>query len=147
MYLALNWPYMAAEGEQDTTRAHVQTYVPAYQKEKWARDADELDMSLSEFVRSMVQAGRSDFSPDIGEAVGATSDEAPADPSSGPDSGGEGLEDRVAEILAHGEFYDWDELVAALTDDVEDRLEATLQELQAENRVRYSGRNGGYTLE
>ena len=35
---------------------------------------------------------------------------------------------------------------SALTDDIEDRLESTLQELQSKGRVVYSGRHGGYTL-
>ncbi|MEZ3114717.1 DUF5805 domain-containing protein [Halobaculum sp. MBLA0147] len=36
----------------------VTTRVPAYQKEAWRADAEELGMSQSEFVRTMVQAGR-----------------------------------------------------------------------------------------
>ena len=51
---------MAADGEERTS---VRTYVPEYQKEAWAAHADELDMSQSEFVRTMVQAGRSGFEP------------------------------------------------------------------------------------
>jgi hypothetical protein len=39
-------------------RVPVTTRVPGYQKEAWLDDADELDMSQSEFVRTMVQAGR-----------------------------------------------------------------------------------------
>jgi hypothetical protein len=33
-----------------------------------------------------------------------------------------------------------------VTEDVEDRLESTLEGLQDDNRVRYSGRDGGYVL-
>jgi hypothetical protein len=33
-----------------------------------------------------------------------------------------------------------------LTDDVEERLENALQDLQADGKVQHSGRNGGYTL-
>lgn len=75
-----------------------------------------------------------------------SADEPAATPSSTPEPRGSGVEDRVVDILESDEFYDWDELVAALTDDVEERLEDALQELQADGEVQYSGRNGGYTL-
>lgn len=42
----------------DTDRVTVTVYVREYQKEEWTDHADRLDMGLSEFVRSMVQAGR-----------------------------------------------------------------------------------------
>ncbi|SFS06678.1 hypothetical protein SAMN05216559_3078 [Halomicrobium zhouii] len=137
---------MASDGDVDTGRAHVQTYVPEYQKAEWASEAEALNMSLSEFVRSMVQAGRSDISVDTDVAAIESADEPAATPSSTPEPRGSGVEDRVVDILESDEFYDWDELVAALTDDVEERLEDALQELQADGEVQYSGRNGGYTL-
>ncbi|WP_225334161.1 DUF5805 domain-containing protein [Halomicrobium urmianum] len=137
---------MATEEDVDTSRARVQTYVPAYQKDEWKRHADELDMSLSEFVRSMVQAGRSGFEG-IERNETAAQEDADEGRPSGPDPRGERLEDRVLEILSDGEFYEWDALVAALTENVEDRLEETLQDLQSRDEVRYSGRNGGYTIE
>ncbi|MFT4957036.1 MAG: hypothetical protein ACI9EZ_000344, partial [Halobacteriales archaeon] len=45
----------------DTERSVVKTYVPAYQKALWQRQAETLEMSQSEFVRTMVQAGRRGF--------------------------------------------------------------------------------------
>ena len=138
---------MATDGGADADRARVQTYVPAYQKEAWAADADEFDMSLSEFVRSMVQAGRRGFSTDPPENDDPSLEDSAATPSSDRDPGGTPLEDRVVAILSEDACHDWDELVEELTDDVEDRLEDALQQLQADDRVRYSGRNGGYTLE
>lgn len=137
---------MATEGSERTS---VRTYVPAYQKEIWQSHADELGMSQSEFIRAMVQAGRSGFEPDespqsTGED-GTTNPEEAGSPDANP--GGNGLEDRVVDVLAGGDHYDWDELVAALTDDIEQRLDETLQELQSAGRVRYSGRHGGYVLD
>jgi ribosomal protein L17 len=52
----------------------------------------------------------------------------------------------VIESLATDEHLDWEQLLEALTDDIESRLEDALAELQDENVVRYSGRHGGYTL-
>ncbi|MDQ2048876.1 DUF5805 domain-containing protein [Natronolimnohabitans sp. A-GB9] len=118
----------------DTEKKYVKTYVPAYQKKAWQDHADELDMSQSEFVRTMVQAGRKGFEP---------RDEEPD--SEGSDPGGNGLETRVLELL-ESDTYSWDELLEAVSDDIESRLDDALEELQADNRIRYSGRHGGYTL-
>ncbi len=121
--------------ESSTERTAVKTYVPAYQEELWAEHAEELGMSKSEFVRTMVQAGRKGF-----EGVDSGSD-----PQGSEAENGVAFEDRVVSAL-EGETRSWDELLAALTDDVETRLDGALSDLQAENRVRYNGREGGYTL-
>jgi hypothetical protein len=52
----------------------------------------------------------------------------------------------VVESLTEDGPLDWDELVDRLVADVEDRLDDTLASLQDENRLRYSGRDGGYVL-
>jgi hypothetical protein len=134
----------AMASEKETSRKRVQTYVPAYQKDTWERHADALDMSLSEFVRSMVQAGRKGFDP---EARNEGSPEPATGPSSTPEPQGSGLEEQVLSTLSREAYVDWDELLAGVTDEVEDRLDTTLQELQDEGTVRYSGRHGGYVLE
>jgi hypothetical protein len=133
----------------DSTRSSVRTYVPAYQKDHWQSHADDLDMSLSEFVRTMVQAGRSGFEPPEPPASSETSKNKTAEETGSPGTnpGGNGLEDRVIEVLADGNHYDWEQLRGALTDDIEKRLDDTLQELQSTGRVRYSGRHGGYVLD
>ncbi|RQG89798.1 hypothetical protein EA462_07200 [Natrarchaeobius halalkaliphilus] len=118
----------------DTSRKSIKTYVPAYQKDEWRSHADELDMSQSEFVRTMVQAGRKGFT---------SGSEEPDSPASDP--GGNVLETRVLELLST-DTYSWDELLEAVSDDIESRLDETLEDLQSTNRIRYSGRHGGYTL-
>lgn len=134
-----------ADSEQDTTRTSVKTYVPAYQRAEWDDHAEELDMSRSEFVRMMVQAGRRGFegtreresdSENTGGQEPPTGDASPAN-----------LEETVLETLTVDQYLSWDELLRAVTDDIEQRLEETLQDLQANDEIRYSGRNGGYTLE
>ncbi len=133
----------------ETERTSVRTYVPAYQKEIWQVHADELDMSQSEYVRTMVQAGRSGFEPpETDRQEGEAQEPTPTEPHS-PDAtpGVDGLEDRVLDVLRDGDHYDWDALLAELTDDIEQRLDETLQELQSADRVRYSGRHGGYVLD
>lgn len=129
---------MGAESEADTDRAVVKTYVPAYQKAEWQDRADELGMTQSEFVRTMVQAGKRGYfeAPDT-DSGAPTEDE---------NDGTDQLEERVQRVLSSDEYLSWERLLEAITADIEDQLEDTLAELQDENVVRYSGRNGGYTL-
>jgi hypothetical protein len=130
---------MAADGETDTSRVTVKTYLPAYQKDEWQAHADQLGMSQSEYVKTMVQAGRRGYLEGSAE-----SDEEQTNDGTG--KSGADLRDRVTAVLETDEHLDWDELLEALTDRIEDRLEDTLADLQDENRVRYSGRHAGYTL-
>lgn len=118
-------------------RSRVVTYVPNHQKELWEERAEDLGMSTSEFVRTMVQAGSRGF--EEGRAV----DTGSADGT----PGGEGLEARVLDALRDADKLSWEELLATVTDDVEQRLEETLDSLQSTNRVKYSGRDGGYVLD
>lgn len=134
---------MSSDG-QNTERATVATYVPAYQKAEWAEHADRLGMTQSEFVRTMVQAGRREFGvPDSGHTDDATAETGGAEST---ESTADGFEHRVEEALSASEYLSWDELVASLTDDIESRLDQTLQELQSADVVTYSGQHGGYTL-
>ena len=131
--------------EADTDRTVVKTYVPAYQREEWDDHADELDMSRSEFVKTMVQAGRHGFGAE--ETATETETESSPDREDESDSGtSESLEAEVLEMLSEGP-RDWEELLAELTAEIEDDLDETLQSLQEAGEVRYSGRDGGYVLE
>ena len=128
-----------ATDEPSMERTSVKTYVPAYQKEEWARHAEDLGMSQSEFVRTMVQAGRADFEiPSVDEPATIP------DRTESTDTGN--FEERIVAALERNAVLDWDELVDQLIDDVEDDLDAALGQLQDENRIRYSGRDGGYVL-
>ncbi|MFT4883524.1 MAG: hypothetical protein ACI8U4_001031 [Natronomonas sp.] len=133
---------MSSDGE----RVSVQTYVSSSQRELWREEADDLDMSQAEYVRTMIQAGRRSFDLDSGSSLN-TNPRNPDQPDSDhPTPGVDGLKDRILDVLRSEEFADWDTLLAGVTDDIEDRLEETLDELQSEDRVRYSGRHGGYTV-
>ena len=144
--------------EVDTERTSVKTYVPAYQREVWERHAEELDMSRSEFVRTMVQAGRRSF--ESGGENTSVADFTATDSSEGvqangaggnvvdvPDVGGgeNDLDARILEILDREGTLSWDDLLTELTGDMEQRLETALDRLQRENTIQYSGRHGGYT--
>lgn len=132
---------MGSDADADTSRTVVQAYVPAYQRDNWDEHAEQLGMSRSEFVKTMVQAGRSTVAdgeiPDIMEGLD----------SDGDDDGDTGdLSTEIVELLTEAEAMSWEELLAALTDDIETRLDETLQELQESNQIRYSGRADGYVL-
>ena len=135
--------------QDGTERTVVKTYVPAYQRDTWDEHADRLDMSRAEFVRSMVQAGRRGFGSDSdSDKPAETSEASQAEGGSDeptPESH-DTLETQIVGMLSEGP-RDWDELLGALTADIEGRLDETLQELQDEGRVRYSGPDGGYVLE
>jgi hypothetical protein len=121
---------MPADAEFDTEKVAVKTYVPAYQKDEWADHADDLGMSQSEFVRTMVQAGRRQF--EVGEQPGSPA----ADPR------GNALEDRVLDTLEEGGPLPFDDLVDAVRDDVERRVEDAVESLQSANRIKHSPRRG-----
>jgi hypothetical protein len=131
----------------DDERVAVQTYVPAAQRDRWQREAEERDMSHAEYVRTMVQAGRRSFelrtAPTDSDTESENSEEGESSTST---PRVDGLEDRVLDILREAEFVDWETLLAGVTNDIEDRLEETLEDLQSEDRIRYSGRHGGYTV-
>lgn len=134
---------MSAEGEADTSRTSVKVYVPTYQKQIWEEHAEQLDMSQSEYVRTMVQAGRKGFEAPPTDGQMET---IPETPSRNVTPGVEDLETRLLDILAEGDHPDWDELVERLAGDFEERLDDALGTLQQENKIQYSGRHGGYTL-
>lgn len=133
---------MATDPETDTSRTVVQVYVPAYQRDLWDEHAEELDMSRSEFVKTMVQAGRRGFGAETGP------------PQSQSGVGGESIFDdrtdlkaRILDSLEADECLSWSELRTTVTGDIETRLEDALQALQNEGKVRHSPREGGYVLE
>jgi hypothetical protein len=128
---------------EETDRTAVRTYVPAYQKDEWAKAAEAMDMSRSEFVRTMVQAGRQEFEVP-GRSDGGSQDR--AEPDEGDITPGvEPLKTRILDALEDGPLS-WEAIIAEVTEDVERRAEDCLQELQAADRLRYSGREGGYVL-
>ena len=130
--------------DADTERVGVRTYVSRSQKSEWAGEADELDMSQAEFVRTMVQAGRRSFGLDESDDPTEQKREEPRTGDATP--GVDGLQTRLLGLLDSEAYLSWDELVAGLTDDIEDRLDGALGDLQEQGRVTHSGRHGGYTL-
>lgn len=135
----------------DTERTAVRTYVPTYQKEEWVGQAEEMDMSLSEFVRTMTQAGRRGFDGGRSRDNAANDEETPPEePCSGDATPGvEDVETVLLDALRE-EARSYDELVDVALGDVResvaDDVNDALQSLQASNDVTHDPRAGGYTL-
>ena len=141
---------MASQESVDTERTVVTTYVPAYQKATWKAHAEEMDMSLSEFVRSMVQAGRRGFGAADGSAAQQpTTDERTADaeeqPSVDATPGGD-TRRMVLQALETQQPLEWDALVREAIGDLEADVQESIEALQQENQIMHSGREGGYVL-
>ena len=113
--------YTASVGSamSQSDRVSVQTYVPAAQRDRWREEADELDMSQAEYVRTMVQAGRRSFDLETGGTGGPTDD--PGSPDTTPR--GDGLKDRILDVLDESGVTGWETLLSAVTDDFEARLD------------------------
>lgn len=149
---------MADRDSVDTDSAVVTTYVPAYQKAEWESHADDLGMSQSEFVRSMVQAGRRGFGTviegddaDVEVRVPHTGRHNPSNNhvekgvSTGSNPGGE-LSETLLQTLEENGPLSWNELVDDVVGDIEDRLNDAIYELQTENKITHSPRAGKYVL-
>lgn len=134
---------MSSESERDTSRVVVQTYLPSYQRDVWDEHAEELGMSRSEFVRAMVQAGRRGFGAE--ESVQQQASEPTDAPAQS--AGAASLEDQIVEQIGEHGALSWEDLLTEFTDDIEGRLERSLESLQESGRVRHSGPAGGYVLE
>lgn len=128
-----------SESDVDTSRTVVRTYVPAYQRDEWDSHAEDLDMSRSEFVRTMVQAGRRGFGDDIHEPGEDSETSQESDDSS--------LDDQIRSAIDENGPLTWDELLSSVTGDIERRLDESIQRLQNTNEIRYSGRDDGYVLQ
>lgn len=111
------------------SRVAVKTYVPEEQKQIWATHADEMNMTMSEFIRTMVQSGRSPFTVET-------------PPSSDANPGGDDLETAILDILRDGPAT-FDELSESIIGDLEEQLDRTLMEM---DQVVVSGRTGEYRL-
>lgn len=140
-----------SETESNTDRTSVMTYVSPAQKQEWVTHAETLNMSQSEFVRTMVQAGRRDFTvPDRSsittETASRNTDSTNTNTNNSANTQTNSLRARVIDALTADTYHEWDELLAIVSENIEERLDKTLAELQEASVITYSGRHGGYTL-
>lgn len=139
--MGLFWVDMS-DSDQDTSQVVVQTYVPAYQRNEWDEHAGDLDMSRSEFVRTMVQAGRRGFGEDEDGDLHDGVDANPQDESMQRENE---LKPEILKALQN-DPVSWEELIERIVGDIESQVETTLKELEDADKLRYSGPKGGYVL-
>jgi hypothetical protein len=138
---------MADANDDAGERAVVTTYVPEYQKQQWKHHAEDLDMSQSEFVKAMVQAGRRGFGADA-QSLDSTTPFSSSE-SQGSDGGNgenDDLKQTVLAALDENPYLTWEELLESVIGDVETALEETITSLQENNEITHSPRRGGYVL-
>lgn len=131
---------MSSQDSVDTDRTVVTTYVPAYQKSAWESHAAELGMSQSEFVRSMVQAGRRGFGADSEDP--SNESDAGRQPSDVEEAGSAdatpGVDTRklVLQTLETDGPLTGEEIVDAVLEEWRSEIGDTLETLQAEGVIR-----------
>ena len=111
----------------DEDSVPVKTTVPRSQKETWAADADSLNMSQSEFIRTMVQAGRAGLEAMTLEA-----------PPEGSHPRGNVLERYLLETLSDPSPFG--ELVSECESDLEALIEEQLELLEEQGKIEYTPR-------
>lgn len=98
-----------------------------------------MEMSQAEFVRTMVQAGRNQGNLQPIEQKEQASRQEGEHSSS--------IKDQVCNAISTQGPLEWQELIDVLTEDVETKLDRALEKLQADNKILYDGREGGYKLQ
>ena len=121
----------SAASKVETERVVVKTTVPAYQKREWAEHANDLDMSLSEFIRTMVQAGKRGYEPDCREGGFAANDPR-----------GDGLETVVQDVLSESP-----RTLEELNESLLERLQNAVDRLRDENAIGVDIHSGTLHLE
>lgn len=112
-------------------RKRIRTSAPEEQIDQWEKEADEMNVTRAEYMRLMIQAGRRQF---------------PVCDTGNDQSDGINVENRVLDALEeHGELT-WEELIETAIGDVEDKVESTIEELDAQGKVSISLRDNTVSL-
>lgn len=123
-----------SDGDNGSDRTAVRTYIPEHQHGIWKDDADSMDMSLSEFVRSMVQAGRRGFDlSDGGDTNNPTGD-------------GVWSREIVLEAIREEPYTSSEQLIDERREGMEAELDGLLNTLLKEGLIEYRGRRDGFVI-
>lgn len=97
--------------------------------EKWDEEAEELGMSRSEYIRSMVNAGRRQISQ--------------LDPQNDQDN--RSLREEVLSEIPEDEVRDVDEIVQTVVGPIEEKITSQiLPNLDENGEIRFNPQKGGY---
>lgn len=115
------------ETTTDETTAYATASLPEWQKQQWEQEAETMNMTLSCYTRTMVEAGRS--------KIGVTDTQTPNEFTTG------NIEDQIRETLAEQGPLSWDALLDAVLQNMENRIDQTVSEM-----ADVSVKKGKYTL-
>ena len=99
----------------DETTTYVTASLPEWQKQQWEQEAEKINMSLSGYTRTMVEAGRS--------KIGLDETGTPSEFSTG------NLEDQIREAINENGSLTWNNLVETVFQNMEDRIDKTASEM------------------
>lgn len=128
----------------ESDRAVVTTYLPQRQKNIWQDHAESLDMSQSEFVKTMVQAGRRWFDAEESQTPEAPLSDSNPQGTPAEDTDSNDFEAIVLDALAEHSKLGWEELLDIVTEDIESELADAITRLQERNQISHNPREGGY---
>lgn len=113
----------------------------------WEDDAEEIDVSLPEYVRRMARAGRRQWGfvhteePDTPQL---NVDESMAESTTDASGSAVDLQDAILRVLSTTDGLDEAELTELVLDDLQSQIEQELQELKDADEVDYHLDKGGW---
>jgi len=116
-------------------KKQIPIYTTEAQKEIWASEAEEMDLSRTEYCRQMIQAGRRDFG--IADEDDTTSDHTAIS----EDIPVEDLEARIRSAINEDEATPFEEIVEHVVTDIERQIDEYLQNAPD---IGHSSVKGGY---
>lgn len=131
---------------QNGTRKSVQTYISEHQHNIWKDEAAEMGVSLAEYTRIMIQAGRRDFTLPSQPNEIQNKDNRLETPSSHVTPGVDALKTHVLEIIESEDYPKRDDIVNAVYSDLDEKLAQAFEELQRNDRIYESWKHDGYAV-
>lgn len=114
--------------DADETTTYASASLPEWQKQQWEQEADKMNMTLSCYTRTMVEAGRSKLSLDEDQPSGEFTTR--------------NLEDQIREAIDKEGPLTWETLVETVFQNMEDRIDKTASEMSD-----VTVKKGKYTLQ
>lgn len=112
--------------------------------EEWASDAEEMGVSLSEYVRRMVRAGRRQWGYDhVEDADEPHVQFEETQPAAQNDLG---IEELILRNLSTTDGIEQGDLADLITADIDTEIGNALEELMGRDEVEYSPTQGGWVI-
>lgn len=128
---------MTTTDTNDQSTVTVQCTVSEYQRSEWQAHANELGMSLSEFIRCMTQAGRNGFTDRDHESTSSSTNNSDAEQRSEAT-----ITIDLVDIIREQGPTRWDTLMSV----IETQVDEAMNSLQSTGTVLHSGKEGGYIV-